>query len=172
MSIDLSKIKPQILTEHENLSKFTCGKKPIDDFIHNEAIEFHNERLGVSYVFRYKDTVIGFLTLSMADLKKERMRASDRIKIGKENYPALQISQLAVCKDLFDNDVGTFLCDFCLAIAYQLSKQVGCRFLVLNAKADVVGFYQKYGFTLIPNQKRRKEPLMFLNIFSKITVEI
>jgi hypothetical protein len=168
MSIDFSNIKPQVLAKNDNLKGFFCDKKPIDDFIQSEAIDFQNERLGISYVFRYNSEVVAFLTLSMADIKKDKMHPIDKIKIGKENYPALQISQLAVRKDLWGNDVGTFLCDFSLAIAYRLSEQVGCRFLVLNSKPEAIGFYQKYGFILLPNQKRRDEPVMFLNIFNKL----
>jgi predicted N-acetyltransferase YhbS len=166
-TIDFKKIKPEILKKEDDFTKFTCGKQPIDDFIHNEALDFQNERLGASYVFRHNGEIIGFVTLSMADLKKEKLKGNDRLQIGKENYPALQISQLAVCKNHENNKIGTFLCDFSLAIAYQLSEKVGCRFLVLNAKKDVIGFYEKYGFKLLPNQEKRQEPIMFLNIFSK-----
>ncbi len=171
-AIDFKQVKPNILTKDDDFSNFTCGKKSIDDFIHNEALDFQNERLGVSYVFRYNGTIIGFVTLSMADLKKERLAGNDRLRFGKENYPALQISQLAVCKDLGDNDIGTFLCDYSIAEAYKLSEKVGCRFLVLNAKKDVIRFYEKYGFKLLPNQENRREPVMFLNIFNKQNIAL
>jgi predicted GNAT family N-acyltransferase len=110
---------------------------------------------------------LGLLHLVWQTSKKEKLKSTDRLQIGKENYPALQISQLAVTNKLCKQDIGTFLCDFSLAKAYQLSESVGCRFLVLNSKRDVVGFYEKYGFKLLPNQERRREPLMFLNIFGK-----
>lgn len=170
-AIDFKRVIPTILTQEHDCSNFTtCGKQQIDDFIHREAVDFQNERLGVSYVFRYDGEIIGFVTLSMADLKREKLTSSDRLQIGKENYPALQISQLAASQKLGDKDIGTFLCDFSLAKAYQLSESVGCRFLVLNSKKDVVGFYEKYGFRLLPKQEGRREPVMFLNIFSKIHI--
>lgn len=170
--IDFTKVIPKVLTKDDNCKCFLCGKKTIDDFIHGEAVEYQNERLGVSYIFLCDDKIIGFVTLSMADLKKEKLDTSDRLKYGKENYPALQISQLAVCQELGDHDIGTFLCDFSLAVAYKLSESVGCRFLVLNSKKDVVGFYEKYGFKLLPNQETRRQPVMFLNIFSKEQVTV
>lgn len=166
-AVDSSKINVKILSEGDNLKGFVCGRKEIDEFIHDEAWDFQNERLGVSYIFRYDSEIVGFVTLSMADLKKERMKSEDRLLIGKENYPALQVSQLAVCEKRFKNRIGTFLCDFCLAKAYEFSEKVGCRFLVLNAKRDVIDFYEKYGFKLLPKQEKRIEPVMFLNIFSK-----
>lgn len=169
--IDRAKIVPTILTEKHDLSGFSCTNEDINDFIHNEARDFQNERLGISYVCMYADRIVGFVTLSMADLKKERMGSEDKLQIGKENYPALQIGQLATCKDLESRGIGTFLCDFSLGMAYKLFEKVGCRFLVLNAKEDVIGFYEQYGFKLLPDQKKRREPVMFLNIFSKKQTE-
>lgn len=171
-SVQRDKIKFDILKENDNFDGFVCGRPEIDEFIHEEAWDFQVERLGVSYVFRYDSEIVGFLTLSMADLRKEKMESEDRLQIGKENYPALQISQLAVCKEHERNRIGTFLCDFSLAKAYEFSKEVGCRFLVLNSYRDVMGFYLKYGFKLLPKQEARKEPIMFLNIFSKKQTEI
>ena len=112
-SIDLKKIEWNILSNDDDCENFVCGEPPIDDFIHDEAIDYQTERLGVSYVFRYENSIVGFVTLSMADLKKDKLKGDDKLKYGKENYPALQISQLAVCKELGDNNIGTFLCDFC-----------------------------------------------------------
>jgi len=166
-SIDFKKMTVHILNDEDDLSSFECKNKEINDFIHNEAKQFQNERLGVSYIFSYEGKPVGFVTLSMADLRKGKMKSEDRLVIGKENYPALQISQLAVCAKLERKDIGTELCNFSLGKAYNFSEKVGCRFLVLNAKRDVVGFYEKYGFKLLPKQEERREPVMFLNIFDK-----
>lgn len=108
----------------------------------------------------------------MADLRKQKMTDEDKLPIGRENYPALQISQLAVCEDLqYKHGIGTFICDFCHAQSLKLSEKVGCRFLVLNAIQDAIGFYEKYGFKLLPKQKGRREPIMFLNIMDRKTIE-
>jgi predicted N-acetyltransferase YhbS len=167
LAIDFEKMKVHILIDEDDLSSFECTNKEINDFIHNEAKQFQNERLGVSYIFSYQGNPVGFVTLSMADLRKKKMSSEDRLVIGKENYPALQISQLAVCEKLERNKIGTELCHFSLGKAYEFSEKVGCRFLVLNAKRDVIGFYEKYGFKLLPKQEDRREPVMFLNIFDK-----
>jgi len=169
--IDVTKIKIEILEEKHNLTDFSCGNKDIDDFIHKEAWTFQNERLGVSYVFSHNGKVVGFLTLSMADLRKEKMENEDRLQIGKENYPALQISQLATCKEHMEKGIGTYICDFCLSKALEFSKRIGCRLLVLNAVRDSIGFYEKYGFKMLPKQEERREPIMFMNIFNRNQTE-
>ena len=169
--IDFNKLSLRVLEEADDVSRFSCGEKEIDDFIHKVALDFQNERLGVTYLCQYKSELVGFVTLSMADLRKEKMRVEDRLPIGRENYPALQISQLAVCEELQSKRIGTYLCDFCLDKAIKFSERVGCRFLVLNAIRKAMKFYEKYGFALLKGQEKRREPVMFLNIFSRKAVK-
>jgi GNAT superfamily N-acetyltransferase len=161
-------IIPKILDADDRTAGFCCGEKGIDEFIRKEALDFQKERLGVTYLFKLEDEVVGFVTLSMADLKRAKMNIEDRLAIGIENYPALLIGQLAVCKEFQAKDVGTYLCDFCLDRALRFSERVGCRFIVVNAIESAIGFYQKYGFVLLPDQKDRKQKIMFLNILRKI----
>lgn len=52
--MNLDKIKVEILSEQHNIGNFSCGIKEIDEFIHTEAIDFQNERLGVTYLFFMK----------------------------------------------------------------------------------------------------------------------
>ena len=164
-SIDSAKLNIRILEESDDVSGFCCGEKEIDDFIHKEALDFQNERLGVTYLCYHKSELVGFVTLSMADLRKEKMATEDRVPIGRENYPALQISQLAVCDKMQKQGIGAYLCDFCLDRALTFSERIGCRFLVLNAIRKAIPFYEKYGFKLLKEQENRREPIMFLNIF-------
>ncbi|MFZ7137043.1 MAG: GNAT family N-acetyltransferase [archaeon] len=170
--MNLENIDVEILSEKFDVSSFSCGEKDIDEFIHAEAMIFQNERLGVTYLFFYEKQLIGFVTLSMADLWKRKMDENDKLPIGRENYPALQISQLAVCKNLQGNyGIGTYICDFCHAQSLKHSEQMGCSFLVLNAMQNAIGFYEKFGFKLLPKQEGRREPIMFLNIMNKTAVD-
>lgn len=157
-----------ILNERDGVIEFCCGNNGIDDFIHKEALIFQNERLGVTYVFRHEKKIIAFVTLSMANLRKEKLENEDKLEYGREHYPALQISQLAVCNEYQKSKIGTFLCDFCFDRALKFSERIGCRFLILNARQEVIGFYEKYGFKLLPDQDKRNEKMLFLNIFPKV----
>ena len=53
--------------------------------------------------------------------------------------------------------IGTFLYDFSLGIAYGLSEKVECRFLVLNAKENAIGFCRQHRLKLLPGQKKRTD---------------
>ena len=56
-----------------------------DEFIQKEALDFQKERLGTTYIFMHAKELIGFATLSMADLKREKMEAKDRRNSKIEN---------------------------------------------------------------------------------------
>jgi len=65
---------PTILTNIDDVSSFNCGIAEIDEFIQDQALDYQVERLGVTYLFRHKKTndLLGFVTLSMADLKRKK----------------------------------------------------------------------------------------------------
>ena len=120
--------------------------------------------LGTTYLFLSNEKLIAFATLQMAEIKRDSLSRTDRLRIGKDRYPAIQIGQLAVHVDYEDNDVGTYVLDWSIGKAMKISEEIGCRFIVLNAERDALGFYEKYGFRMLPKQDRRLYPFMFLDL--------
>lgn len=155
---------PKILDKSDDTGTFSCGNKDIDEFIQKEALIFQYQCLGVTYLFKHELDLVGFATLCMGHLNKQKLANEDRLPKRVPSYPALLIGQLAVCNGQQDNDIGTFICDFCLDKALKLSTVLGCRFLVLDAVEKAVPFYIKYGFKMAPKQENEKQKLMFLDI--------
>lgn len=163
---------PEILSKEDSFPDFCCGERDIDEFIHEEAHIYQKQSLGITYIFKYSTRLIGFATISMADIRKSKMEKEDRLPKPIPNYPALLIGQLAVCEDQQRGDIGTYICKFCIDKAVKLSKIVGCRFVVVNAiaKEKVISFYEKLGFILLPKQEDRKQKIMILSILNQDTV--
>jgi predicted GNAT family N-acyltransferase len=159
---------PKVLDEKDEITKFNCGQEEIDEFIHKQALTFQKERLGVTYVFYHKLDLIGFATLCMGHINKQKMTSENRLPKHIDSYPALLIGQLGVCSENQGNGVGTYICDFCFDRAIKLSQKVGCRFLVVDALESAVSFYIKYGFVLAPKQECEKQKLMFLDVTKTI----
>lgn len=91
------------------------------------------------------------------------------------HYPAVKIARLLVderYRSRSENSLGKFglgptLVDFSLGIARrEICPAVGCRFVVLDAKPDSIGFYAKQGFTLLntAENKGRASPVMFVDL--------
>lgn len=77
---------------------FNCGEETLNNFIHKEISAYQRERLGITYLIHLDSKLVGFVTISMASLKTEKMEIGEKLKIRLESYPALQIGQLAIDK--------------------------------------------------------------------------
>lgn len=82
-------------------------------------------------------------------------------------YPAVKIARLAVDRRARGRNIGTDFVSLAIAITQEeVAPVVGCRFLMVDAKIDSVGFYGKAGFTLLdtPTNLARDEKVMFIDI--------
>lgn len=138
-------------SEHlDDLQLFKCDKDDdngCNDFIHNEneAKKYQKERHGVTYLFFYEETMIGYVTLAMSSISAERLaKGSETIRL--DFYPCLLIGRLAVDNDWRKLDIGTYLADWSTGLALEMSEEIGCRYVALETKENKVQFYAKCGF--------------------------
>jgi len=83
------------------------------------------------------------------------------------SQPAVRIARLAVSPDCRGWYIGEALVSLVFTICIdRICPVVGCRFLILNAKPDSIGFYVKQGFTLLETEENKKTetPIMWLDI--------
>ena len=148
-SIDITFEK---LSEDSNLSDFCCDFEDelgVNDFIHNEAWLYHTGNFGVTYLYYYKDVLIGFVTIAMGniDAKKE---APDKEEIDEEitikQYPSLLIGQIGVHNDCRGRGLGKIICDWCAGKAAELQDIIGCRYVSVTTIKKWIGFYEKCDF--------------------------
>ena len=70
-SIDFYKIWFRRLEQTDDLASFNCDADDdsgCNDFIHkpDEAKQYQKERHGITYLFYYEETLIGYITLAMS----------------------------------------------------------------------------------------------------------
>lgn len=148
------------LEDKTDLSDFSCDHEDLDDFLHNEAIEYTNHLLGVTYLFRKDKTkdMVGFFTVSNASLNLKEIKRSKKKQIDKSipfvkrrtSYPAVLIGRLGVSKDFKGNKVGKQILDFVKAW-FRYDNKTGCRFIIVDAYNDknVLEFYKKNDFIFL-----------------------
>jgi len=73
------KIELTKLTREYDVSNFDCGEASQNEFIQREALPYQEERLGVTYIAHMEDKFVGFVTISMADVKTKKMEMNDRL---------------------------------------------------------------------------------------------
>ena len=168
-STEKSFLKPSdltydILSEKYDLSDFDCEDADYNDFIKNYALKHQTLKLGTTYIFFYKDKPVGYVTVAMGDLKKER--AGKELKNTKplRNIPCLFLAQMARDKSVKGLGVGDILIEWVIGKAMRISTEIACRYVLLECEDHNIKVYQRNGFVLIPKSKNDKRNFMFYDL--------
>lgn len=157
------------LDKRTDLSAFDCSKDDdlgLNEFIHNEALDYQKEGMGVTHLFYIKEDIAGYITVAMGsigvwmtDLKVE--------VYDKKRYPALWLGRLAVQNKLRRQHVGKCMLQWSVGLAQKLSKVLGCRFLVLITKGeDRKKFYTECGFRICRGALKEEDmAMMYFQLF-------
>ena len=155
----------------DELFKFSCGDKDLDDFFLNDAIKYERQLLGKSFCFRLKNdfsVVVCVFTLSNSSIDARNLPNNRKKKLTENiphekslsSYPATLIGRLGVDKDFGGKGVGTELIDFIKQMMLLPAYMTACRYLTVDAynKESVLNFYETNGFkTLFSSEKQEKE---------------
>lgn len=135
-------------------ANFDCGRQEQNDYIHQHAYDDQKAGTSVTYLVSLHGDMVAFVTLTM-----DAIRLEDTERPAECRYPqlpALKLAQLGVDKNHSGQGIGQSLISFGINKAKALGKEVGCRFVTLDAKPDLVSWYEdKSGF--IKNEKQRKK---------------
>ena len=156
-------LETRILVSSDDLSSFNCSKDDLagcNEFIHTEAKQYQDENLGVTHLFLYKERIVGFATLAMSEIETKDIPS---LTPKTKNYPALLIGRLAVHNDYRKRNVGANICLWCLALARELSKEVGCKVVTVltEGKSD---FYKKCNFKTVPKYENKRKVWLYLQV--------
>jgi predicted GNAT family N-acyltransferase len=155
------------LTSRTDLSKFDCSKDDdlkLNEFIHEEALEYQKNGEGVTHLFYRQEKLVGFVTLAMGAIK--RNKKVDIANYSKINVPALFLGRLAVDNSERGKGVGLYLLEYCVGFAIKLAKNaVGCRYVTLVTKKGYrSNFYQKQGFKIVKSKLDKDLDLLSYNL--------
>ncbi|WP_316504834.1 GNAT family N-acetyltransferase [Nitrosopumilus sp.] len=143
------------------LDDFNCSKSSFKDYLRVSALNDQVEQIGQTWIFVYKEKIIGFVTIAMAHMKKDEHEELQIDTFG--NIPALLIGHLATHKDHERQGVGRYMVSWVISKAVEFSESIGCRLVMLNPERDVIDFYRKQGFTYVPHEDEDYDS-MFLDI--------
>lgn len=136
------------LREQDERSKFRSGDVDLDRFFLRYAGQNQfRHHIGVTYVAVDAGEVLGFVTVSPAEVEAENLPASLSKKLPRYPLPILRIARLAVDERARGQGLGKNLLRFALGLASQMAKDLGCMGVVVDAKPQAVEFYTRLGFT-------------------------
>ena len=88
-NIDFDRLNTVILSKYQNLSDFCCRKEKYNVFLCEEALDYQEEKLGITYLWYYTDGLVAFVTLSTGGLRGRWIVSEDRPGLEVEYIPAL-----------------------------------------------------------------------------------
>ena len=151
------------------LSSFKCGIDEMDGYIHQKLQDSINAKFCKAFSVSLDGKIVAFFALNFDSLELDYQEAFDVIHReknpidinlefeeafkDKHSYPALEISFLAVCKELQGNHIGARIVDEIIKTA-QNQTIAGCQFITVmaydpNPEDSALGFYKKIGFSIL-----------------------
>ncbi len=160
MPIDPTKIRIEKLSEDNiNLTNsFDCGDDDLNEFLKDDALNYMKEKIAVTYLCFYENKLAGYYSLSndAIEIKGKAKKILEKLKKRQRTYPAVKIGRLGIDRRFVRKGVGTKIIDVVVGVAMVHSKEVGCRYISVDAynQPDVIAFYQKNGFKVLKVEEK------------------
>ena len=165
-------LRIRALEVEEDRSAFTSGDEELDRFFRKYAGQNQfRHHLGVTYVATDGDETCGFLTVSASSIEIDDLPGRRRKRLPRDPLPVLRVARLATAAEHRGIGVGRLLLRCAFQLALDMSGELGCIGVVVDAKEEAVSYYARYGFEPLPvlegGSNARPVPLpMFLALGS------
>ena len=141
-----------------DLSSFDCGRKSINDFFRNEALDYQSELFGKTYLLTPRNDlskVAAAFTVANASLFTRLLPNSRKKKVGYEvrhskgdiNHPAVLLGQLGVDLQFAGHGLGSQIIEFVAQWFAGEKNKSGCRHMIVDAfnESELLSFYANCG---------------------------
>nr|WP_241736187.1 GNAT family N-acetyltransferase [Caulobacter sp. RHG1] len=143
---------------------------PLKLFARKNAKKYEAENLARTYVVhdRVHKRSAAYVTLVCSEVTSgPELVREDGLHFPYDTYPAVKIARLLVDDRYRGQGLGVHLVNFAQGIAKaEICPAIGCRFVVVDSKAESIKFYERCGFTLVDTgeNRARLEPVMYLDL--------
>jgi GNAT superfamily N-acetyltransferase len=159
------------LAPTDDRTRFRSGNIDLDRFfVRYSGQNQFRHHIGATYVaIDNHGEIAGFATVAASELTTATLPESKRKRLPAYPLPVLRLARLAVDERHQGQGIAHTLLRAVFVLAHNMATDMGCVGVVVDAKPEAVGFYQKLGFialTAVAGQLGdRPEPLpMFLEL--------
>lgn len=143
----MTRAEVRALSPDDDRSSFQSGDPDLDRFFLRYAGQNQfRHHIGVTYVAVDGADILGFVTVSGSHIETAELSDARRRRLPQYPLPVVRLARLAVDRRAQGRGVGDLLLRFEFELALAMVERVGCVGVVVDAKPDAVGFYEKYGF--------------------------
>ncbi|MBR4461648.1 MAG: GNAT family N-acetyltransferase [Erysipelotrichaceae bacterium] len=133
-------------TSKETIDAFDCGSDELNEFIRKYAKQNDKKDIGKTFVCTEDDHIIGYYTLSNAQIMFENTPKELSKGLPKYPIPCIRIARLAIDRRFQNEGYGSSLLKNALLKIVRLSEHTGIYFIIVDAKESSASFYEHYGF--------------------------
>lgn len=159
----------QLLNKDHNRENFSCEEASFSCYIRKQASQDVRKRLASCFVaIDEKKNVLGYYTLTSESLGREIVPQKYLKQLPKNyNAPVILLGRLARDISMKGTGLGEHLLLDALFRSYSLSNQsIGAMAVVVDPiNENAVGFYQRYGFEMLPGSGKMFLPM---NLIKKL----
>ncbi len=135
------------LRPSDDRSNFNSGNEDLDRFFRHFAGQNQfRHHISVTYVSVDGSRITGFVTVSSGHLEIEALPEDLRRKFPRYPAPILRLSRMATDLACRGQGYGGALLVHVFKLALDQAKRTGCAGVAVDAKAEAVSFYEKFGF--------------------------
>jgi GNAT superfamily N-acetyltransferase len=168
------------LNRETPIPSFDCGDPDLNGFLADDAKDYYDQLMGVTYLVEHKEKEVAayyclftdkivFDFSDKSDIRRkwwQKFNKKNKIHFKKhrKNYPAVKIGRLAVSSNFEGHGIGRFILDF-IKLTLVENRDIGCRFLTVDAYKNALGFYQKNGFDFLSTEDENEDTrLMYFDL--------
>lgn len=130
---------------------FDCGVPALNDYLRKFASQHRRRGVSQTYVLvddRAPTQVLGYYTLSAAQLEAESLSDAERKRLPRYPIPCIRMGRLAVSSLSRGQGHGRVLIGLAVERCLKARQEVAAYALIVDAKDEsAVEFYRHYGFT-------------------------
>ncbi len=132
-------------------NSFSCGKKSLDEFLQKYAAQQVSKNVTKVYVLVDSDAIneiIGFYTLSAAEINLDQIDEAHRKKLPRYPTPCFRLGRLAISLNHQGKNYGKMLLGCVISRCIEAKKHIGAYALIVDALDEQAKqFYEHFGFT-------------------------
>lgn len=143
--------------------EYDKGDQPLVDFFNKRVEEFIEQRISTIKTIYFEDKFVGYYAIAMSSILADDL--FDEKRTSTLPHPAIMLGKLLIDKQYRGKQLGSTAIVNIVYIAQTLHKHAACRFIIVDAKKGIEGFYGKNGFQKIMSKKAKKQtkitPMLF-----------
>jgi len=140
----------QLQAKRHHREDFVCGEPTLDSYLRQQATQHHRAGISTTHVLvddSDPTCILGYYSLSAAQLLLSDLQDSDRKRLPNYPVPAIRMGRLAVSSSAQGKGYGDYLLAHAVARCLGLREQLGLRVLLVDALHERAAcFYRAYGF--------------------------